>query len=276
MSLIRRRRWVAGFILGLGPAASSSAQDLPPVFPPSSEPPMAQAGPAQAEPTQAGPMPPPPPLVRPFPPVVQVPPGGVGPVWAPNPIDPVALERRHQPKFVEHKERSWHWRRLQGKLLGYPEEYEPRPLGASLYEHGNIMVARAAAARLVLYRYDFLDGTSELSPRGLDQLAKYTAQLAASPFPLIVERTPADPSLAERRRYAVLAKLATGPCPLPSDRVLVGVPAAHGMSGTDAYIIGNNALTRTLNYGPPIPLLSSGVNSPSGGAPGTGGSGIGP
>ena len=30
MSLIRRRRWVAGLILGLGPAGSSRAQDLPP------------------------------------------------------------------------------------------------------------------------------------------------------------------------------------------------------------------------------------------------------
>ena len=133
-----------------------------------------------------------------------------------------------------------------------------------MYEHGKIMVANAAAARLVLYQYDFVDGTSELNTRGMDQLAKFTAQLANSPFPLIVERTTLDPSLADRRRYAVLARLAAGPYPMPSDRVLVGIPSATGMSGIDAQIIGANALTRTGQYGPPIPLQSSGVNSPSG------------
>jgi hypothetical protein len=266
MSLIRHRRWFAGLILGLGlgSAASSSAQTpLPPLpaLPPQVEPVRAQAGPNVALS----------PVYRPLPPIVEVPPEGVRPNWAPAPIDPVALERISHPPFAEKKERSWHWRRVQGRLLGYPEEYEPRPLGSSLYEHGKIMVANGAAARLVLYQYDFLDGTSELNQRGIDQLAKFTLQLAASPFPLMVERTPADPTLAERRRYAVLAKLAASPCPLPSDRVLVGVPIPNGMSGLDAYIIGNNSLSRTQNYGPAIPLQSSGVNSPSGVSSGGGG-----
>ena len=249
MSLIRRRRLVAGLILGLGSAASSSAQDLPPVFPAfPGEPPGAMASPS--------------PVVRPMPPVMDVPPGGIGPVWAHSPIDPIALER-HQAGRVEKKARSWHWRRVQGKFWGYPEEYEPRPLGASVYEHGKIMAANGMAARLVLFHYDFVEGTSELNPRGLDQLARFSAQLSASPFPLIVERTPDNPGLAESRRYAVLARMAIGPCPLPSDRVLVGVPAPVGMSGIDAHIIGSNSLSRTQQYGPPIPLQSNGVNSPS-------------
>ena len=266
MSLIRRRRWVAGFILGMGSATPSSAQELPPVFPPLA------GGPAGAQP---GPDISPSPVARPMPPVMLVPPGGVGPIWAPGPIDPIALERR-TAGHVEKKARSWHWRRLQGKFWGYPEEYEPRPLGASVYEHGKIMAANGTAARLVLYDFDFIAGTSELNGRGVDQLAKFTAQLAASPYPLLVERTPADPALAESRRYAVLARLARGPCPLPSDRVLVGVPTPHGMSGIDAYIIGSNALQRTQQYGPPIPLLSNGVNSPSTVTSGSGGGGFGP
>jgi hypothetical protein len=261
MSLIRRRRLFAGFILGLGSAASSSAQDLPPVFQP------LPGGPAGVQP---GAVNSPSFIARPMPPVMEVPPGGVGPIWAPAPLDPIALER-HQAGSVEKKARSWHWRRVQGKFWGYPEEFEPRPLGASLYEHGKIMVANGAAARLVLYQFDFIDGTSELSPRGVDQLAKFAVQLAASPFPLIVERTP-DLGLAERRRYAVLARLAGGPFPLPSDRVLVGVPTPNGMSGIDAHIIGSNSLTRTQQYGPPIPLQSNGVNSPSG-VTGSGGNG---
>jgi hypothetical protein len=266
MSLIRRRRWMAGFILGLGSAGSSAAQGLPPVFPPSSDPAALPAMPVDAASLVA----------RPAPTVVQVPPQGARPGWYPIPIDPIALERKHQPKFAERKARSWHWRRLQGKMLGYPEEYEPRPLGASLYEHGWIMAANGAAARLVLYQFDFVDGSSELSPRGLDQLAKFTSQLAASPYPLIIERTPAAPGLAESRRYAVLARLARGPCPLPSDRVLVGVPTPNGMSGLDAYIIGNNGLGRTQQYGPPIPIQSNGVNSPSGVTTGTGAGANGP
>jgi hypothetical protein len=126
---------------------------------------------------------------------------------------------------------------------------------------------------LVLHRFDFVEGSTELSPRGGDQLAKIAAQLAVSPFPLIVERTPEDPALAESRRYAVLARLARGPCPVTSDRVLVGVPKAHGLSGTDAQVIAGNALGRTQQYGPPIPINSNGVNSPSGV---TSGSGSGP
>ena len=143
-----------------------------------------------------------------------------------------------------------------------------------MYEAGKIMTANAAEAGLVLHRFDFVEGTTELSPRGGDQLAKFAAQLAVSPFTLIVERTPEDPRLAEARRFAVLARLARGPCPVPSDRVLVGVPKAHGMSGTDAQVIAGNALGRTQQYGPPIPINSNGVNSPSGVTSG-GGSGAG-
>jgi len=252
MTLIRRGRWVAGLILILilGRAAPTGAQGLPPALPPLPEGPVVRA----VAPS---------PVIRPRPPVVAVPPGGYGSTWAPGPIDPIALER-HEPGHVDRKARSHRWRRLQGKLWGYPEEYEPRVLGAALYDNARVMVANGAAARMVLYQYDFLPGSAELSPRGLDQLAKLSAQMAAAPFPLLVERTPGDPALAESRRSAVLARLAQGPRPVASDRVLVGVPAAHGMSGPDAQVVAGNALSRTQQYGPPIPINSNGVNSPSG------------
>ncbi len=253
MSKFRRRHHlVAGFILGLVPAATASAQGLPPVFTPTADP----AVPPPA--SMTGEM-----IVRPLPPVIEVPPQGAGPVWSQPPIDPIAVERLDKPGFFQKKLRSWHWRRLQGRFYGYPEEFQPRPLGASLYEHGKIMVANGAAARLVLYRYDFVEGTSELTPRGMDQLVKFMSQLSVSPYPLIIERTTGDPALAEARRYAVLAKLAQSPVPLTSDRVLVGIPTPNGLSGTDAQIIAGNGIQRTQSYGPPIPLLSNGVNSPS-------------
>jgi hypothetical protein len=261
MSQIRRWRWLAGLILGLGPAATpAGAQLLPPALPPPVDPAGLPPLPVDPSPAYS--------LVRPRPSIVEVPPGGNLPVWRPSPLDPIAMERLDRPKHVEHKRLSWPWRRTQGKVWGYPEEFEPRPLGAAVYESGKIMVANAAEAGLVLHRFDFLEGSTELSPRGGDQLAKMAAQLAVSPFTLIVERTPEDPRLAEARRYAVLARLARGPCPVPSDRVLVGVPKAHGMSGTDAQVIAGNALGRTQQYGPQIPLLNSGVNSASGGSGG--------
>ncbi|WP_435011132.1 hypothetical protein P12x_002430 [Tundrisphaera lichenicola] len=253
MYLKRRRRWFAGLILGLGPAAPAHSQDLPPGLPPLPEGMISEPRPASESS----------PILRPNPHVVQVPPGGFQPTWFPGPIDPIALER-HQPKHVDFKRRSWCWRRLQGKWFGYPENFEPRPLGASLYDNGLAMVANGAAARMVLYRFDFLPNSAELSPRGLDQLAKIAPQLAASPFPLIVERTPDQPALAEARRMAIVARLAIAPTPISADRIFVGVPLPVGLSGPDSQVIAGNSLGRTQAYGPPIPINSNGVNSPSG------------
>ena len=204
-----------------------------------------------------------PPEVRPVPAVIAVPPGGFRPTWFREADDP-EVTRRHQPGLVEHKKRSTVWRRLQGKFLGYPEEFVPRPLGAAMYDHALAMTANGAAARLTLYNFDFVQGSSELSPRGAEQLARLVPQLLSSPYPLIVERTPADPRLAASRRELVATRLAQGPCPIPPDRVLVGVPIATGMTGVDAQIVAGNALGRVQQYGPPIPINSNGVNSPSG------------
>ena len=251
MSIIRRGGRAAGtaMILGLIGAGPAGAQGIPDPLPP-----LPPAAPAAATP---------PAEVRQIPPVVVVPPGGMRPTWGLPTIDPIATAT-HEPARVEKKRRSWPWRRLQGKMLGYPEDFTPRPLGAAMYDNARVMVANGAAARMTLYRYDFVDGSAELSPRGLDQVAKLGPQLANSPYPLLVERTPEDAALAASRRFAVLAALARGPFPVTSDRVLVGVPIANGLSGPDAQVIAGNALNRTLGYGPPIPINSNGVNSPSG------------
>lgn len=179
------------------------------------------------------------------------------------PLDPVATAQKG-PHFVFKKMRSWLWRRSQGKILGYPEEFKPRPLGSSVYAMGRTMAANGAEARLALYDYDFAAGTAELTERGRDQLAKAAAQMAASPYPLIVERTPDDPALAEARRRAVIVALASASLPVGEDRVLVGQPLPFGMSGVNAQIVNANALNRTQQYGPPIPINANGVNSPSG------------
>lgn len=263
MLRLRRGGTAAGLILGLGQAIRSDAQDVPDPLPPL-PPSMTTTAPPVVVPT--------PPLVLPARVVSAVPPGGPSPSWRPPALDPISVQNAHPPKFVRAKSRSWLWRRDQGKVLGYPEDFRPRPLGASVYDTARTMVANGEAARLTLYRYDFVPGTETLSPAGLDQLARLAPQFAASPYPLIVERTPGDPALAEARRLAVLAALEANVGPVPPDRVLVGEARAHGMAGINAQILGANAIDRARGYGPTIPILSNGVNSPSG-VTGGGGSG---
>ena len=273
MSRISRQAKAAGLVAGLGfsliNVGPAMGQGVPSASLPEPLPGPTAPGLESVEP---GPGPGPmisgttyaaPPEVRPTTMVIQVPPGGIRPTWSREADDPVAIERKG-PKHVEKKRTSPLWRRLQGRLLGYPEEFVPRPLGASVYDHGLAMTANAAAARLTLYDYDFVQGSDQLSPRGVEQLGRLVPQMLGSPFPLLIQRTPADPSLAARRRENVAIRLAQGPCPLPPDRVVVGEPIAHGLRGVDAQIIAGNALGRVQQYGPPIPLDSNGVNSPSG------------
>ncbi len=257
MPIFHRRSLCAGLILGLVQAAPASADD-PPLPSPRSAP-SSPGGPGDAFAS----FPPEPLVARPVNTVIEVPPEGIQPTGGRDPLDPVATERRG-PSFIAKKIRSWHWRRLQGKMLGYPEKFTPRPLGSALHDHGRTMVSNGAEARLTLFEYDFEPNSAQLSTRGRDQLAKMAAQLAASPFPLIIERTPRNPELAVARREAVLGELVAASFPIDGERVLVGVPLPFGMSGVNAQIVGANALNRVQQYGPPIPINANGVNSPSG------------
>ncbi len=248
-----RRRMLAGLALAaLAPAAH--AQDAPILIPP----PLPPATAPEAVGYEADP-----PVVRPAPVVVDGPPYEVQTRLEKTPLDPVATAQRG-PHHVWKKIRSWTWRRAQGKMLGYPEEFKPRPLGSSVYAMGRTMASNGAEARLVLYDYDFVPDSAELTERGRDQLAKAAAQLAASPYPLVVERTPKAPALAGERRRVVIEALAASSMPVEADRVLVGQPAPAGMSGNDARIVSVNALNRTQRYGPTIPISANGINSPSG------------
>jgi hypothetical protein len=254
----RRRRASAALILGLGLAPTprdASAPQAPgaPVVIPPPRPPIRLEAPTAAEP----------PAALPAPVVIQAPADEVENPLEREPLDPVALEKKG-PHFFFKKIRSWHWRRAQGKVLGYPEDFKPRPLGSSVYASGRMMVANGAEARLALLDYDFAPGAAELNDRGRDQLARLAAQLAASPYPLIVERTPGDPELAGARRRVVLDTLAAASFPIEEGRVLVGEPIPFGLSGVNAQIISANLLNRTQQYGPPVPINANGVNSPSG------------
>jgi hypothetical protein len=139
--------------------------------------------------------------------------------------------------------------------LGFPEEFNEWPLGSALYAHGRTEVANGDAARMVFYHYDFVEGTGQLNIRGRDKLVKVAHMLPMTFFPVVVERTPATPGLAEQRRAGLIAELARSPFPIPPERVLIGPPVAAGMAGFESVIV----------YGNQIGSLGAG------GAPGVGG-----
>jgi hypothetical protein len=145
-------------------------------------------------------------------------------------------------------------------FLGFREEFLAPPLGHFVYEHGKTMVANGDAARMVLYAYDFEEGCDRLNVRGHDQLVKICAMMPQNFYPLVIERTPCQPGLAEARRLAVLNQLAQGPFPVPPERVVVGLPVATGLAGREAEIVHRSFLNQTRVDGLPLqpPLTSIG------------------
>jgi hypothetical protein len=146
---------------------------------------------------------------------------------------------------------SW-WKRYKIGLwpcLGFEAEFEPVPFGASVHTIYRQHVENGEAARMVLYHYDFVDNTATLNTVGQDQVAKIAALAAQNGFPVIVERTPSNPKLAEARRLTVLKQLGQGGAIIPAERVVIGAPIANGLRGAEAEIIYQNLLSQTRERG---------------------------
>jgi hypothetical protein len=128
---------------------------------------------------------------------------------------------------------------------------------------------------MVLYHYDFDPDGEHLTVRGHDRLAQIAAMLPCNAFPVVVERTPTNPALAEKRRHVVLNELAKGTFAVPAERVLIGPPVANGLAGPEAVIIYQNLLANTSAKGPPVQAsggggggggIQSGIGGSAGGA----------
>ncbi len=136
---------------------------------------------------------------------------------------------------------------MERKLLGFREEFNEWPLGAALYANCQAQVANGDAARMTFYRYDFVDGTARLNIQGMDKLQEIKAMLPMSFAPVLVERTPARPTLADARRAMLLAELSRGEFPVPKERVVVGKPIPIGRGGSEAAIISTNQMMGVLS-----------------------------
>jgi len=137
---------------------------------------------------------------------------------------------------------------MQDCFLGFPEEFHEPPLGHSLYGNYKTHVANGDAARMVLYRYDFVDGTGALNPRGRERLAEIAEMLPRNFFPVVIEPD-CPPGLDEARRLAILEELGRCSFPIPPQRVVVGRPLAIGLSGREAEIVYRNLLNQTYRQG---------------------------
>ena len=136
---------------------------------------------------------------------------------------------------------------LEEKLLGFREEFNEWPLGAALYANCRAEVANGEAAKMTFYHYDFVDGTSNLNLRGADKMQEIRAMLPTNFAPVVVERTPDRPKLAEARRAMLVAKLSRDDFPVPAQRVVIGKPVPIGRTGGEAAIISLNQVGAVLS-----------------------------
>jgi hypothetical protein len=157
---------------------------------------------------------------------------------------------------------------LQDTCLGYLEEFEEPPLGATMGRHFQIQVNNALAARMTLYDYDFLCGQDRLNVRGKSRVREMGLLMARSPFPLVIAHVPGAPALAEARRLAVLNELALAHLPVPPERIIIAPPIAHPLSGVEADLLYLNLLQQTQDRGE-VPTASEFVGG--GFTPGGGG-----
>jgi hypothetical protein len=157
-----------------------------------------------------------------------------------------------------------------GSLL-HTANWPDTPLGYSVALHSETQIANAAASRMILHDYDFVPGTSALNDRGKDRVLRIAALLPHNRFPVVVERLPYAPALAEVRRRTVLAGLAAASGGVAPERVVVGRPASVPLQGPEAELIYMNLLRLAESAGT---VPGTGVrNDPATGIPGGAGGG---
>ncbi len=109
------------------------------------------------------------------------------------------------------------------------------PLGSVIRAHFNTMQINGEAADFVMYRNEFVDNSSELSPCGRDHIAEIAARMPSTPFPIIVQRSinNADPELDQIRRDIVVRVLTDLGNQDANQRVVVSQPYSNGLNSME-------------------------------------------
>ncbi|CAN5910425.1 hypothetical protein BH23PLA1_BH23PLA1_44870 [soil metagenome] len=187
-----------------------------------------------------------PPMVAPIPPMPAPMIPGAPPIYHYGP-GPVAGAAHHVGRV------------LKDNLIGYPEYFIRPPLGGSLTQNFGTMKARADMHSFILYRSDFIAETGELSPTGASRLNRMIGKLPLWAGPIVIERVPDRPGLAERRREGLLTSLGHAGQYVDPGRVLVGGSPYDGLYGDmansnfDAALFRHQAATIALPL-PPLPV----------------------
>ena len=161
-----------------------------------------------------------------------------------------------------------------GSLL-HPVNWPAAPLGESVALHAETQIANAAAGRMVLHDYDFVPGKVELNDYGSARVLQIAPLLAHTRLPVVVERLPHAPRLAEGRRLTVLTELAAVAGRVQPDRVVIGPSPSRPVQGPEAELIYQNLLQLSESAGtvPETGVRSGPTTGAVGGGTGTNGTG---
>jgi hypothetical protein len=150
----------------------------------------------------------------------------------------------------------------------------PRPFGTYVRAGAAAQIENGLAAQLVLYHYDFVaaDGRPgvELNLRGQARLEKLLCLGELVPCPLIIELDERNPLLNAARRAHVIGQLQQVAVSFPAERIVLGRPAARGISGDEAIAIQRIVQEQVQSMGA-LQSYSGGQMSPFNNAPGASG-----
>jgi hypothetical protein len=166
------------------------------------------------------------------------PPGS--PAAAASPATPVCTRRGRLHRMFHHTAHT-----LQDDFIGYPETFVEPPLGSYINRQFAVQVSKADAHRFTVYHSDFLPDTDRFSPIGASRFNLMYSRLPVWSGPIFVEWTPDQPELAESRRRAILATLASAGMNWPTDRVVIGPSPYPGAMGVEAINNFNNTIGRS-------------------------------
>lgn len=109
------------------------------------------------------------------------------------------------------------------------------PLGVISRAHWHTMETNGEANDFVMYRNEFVDDSSELTPYGRDHIAEIAARMASAPFPVLVQRSynNADPELDAARRQLVVQVLTDLGNPDADHRTVVSQAYTNGINSTE-------------------------------------------
>lgn len=132
------------------------------------------------------------------------------------------------------------------RFVGRPEYFDVPPLGTHLYDAMTTMTHKADLHTFILYRSDFIAGTTTLSPGGARRLSFLASRLPTWAGPVVVEWTPDQPGLDAARRDSVAAILSGARLPVPPGRLVVGPSPYPGLLGVDSANNYDTLITRDL------------------------------